>query len=232
MTQKEVISLLEVHKNERGIAKWNELSSNKTSLKSFGIGLTQLRKLAKKIGRNHELAKELWNSQYYDAKVISLLIDDPKKITTEQAEKQVEQLDAGYLAHVFSSCDATLAKTSFTVDLSVKWMSSDDPVRRKCGYGLLYEISKSKKKSAPDNQFFLSHIEKIESSFQTEAIPVKMAMGTALMGMGMRNLHLNKAALRVARLMGPIKFDETGKCDPFDVAKHLTSDYAKKKFGI
>ncbi|MDH3651598.1 MAG: DNA alkylation repair protein [Saprospiraceae bacterium] len=232
MNKTDVLSLLEAHKNERGIANWNKLNTKKKKLKSFGIGLTQLRKLAKKIGRNHELALELWKSQYYDAKVISLLIDDPKLITQEQAEIQVEQLDGGYLAHVFSSCDATLAKTSFTIELADKWIVNTDPIRRRCGYGLLYEISKSKKKSAPDNEYFLTQINHIETSFEKETIPIKMAMAGALMGMGMRNLPLNKAALKVAQLMGPIKFDETGKCDPFNVAKHLTSDHAKRKFGL
>jgi 3-methyladenine DNA glycosylase AlkD len=232
MDKSAVLALLEAHKDERGIANWNKLDPEKRKLKTFGLGLTQLRKLAKKVGRDHELAKELWQSDYYDAKIISLLIDDPKKLTPEQAEVQVEQLEGGYLTHVFSSCDATLAKTSFTKEIADKWMVSDDPVRRRCGYGLLYEMSKSKKKNAPDNAYFLKQIKTIEDSFAKESIPLQMAMGGALMGMGLRNLELNQAALKVARMMGPIEFDETGKCDPFDVEKHLTSERAKQKFGI
>ena len=231
MNTSDVLTLLETNKNERGMANWDEMGKD-SNLKSFGLGLTQLRKLAKQIGRNRDLALELWKSDYYDAKVISLLIDDPKLITREQAETQVEQLNGGYLAHVFSSCDATLAKTPFTVELADKWIDSEDPIRRRCGYGLLYEISKSKKKSAPENDYFIAHIEKIQSAFKKESIPVKMAMGAALMGMGMRNLPLHKVALKVAKWMGPIDFDERGKCDPFSVEKNLTSDYAKKKFGL
>jgi hypothetical protein len=58
-------------------------------------------------------------------------------------------------------------------------------------------------------------------------------MGGALMGIGKRNVELNRAALDVAERIGPIDFNEDGqKCDPFDVVKHLTSDYLKKKLGI
>ena len=39
-------------------------------------------------------------------------------LTREQAERQVEQLHGGMLVHVFSSCDATLAKTPFVVELA------------------------------------------------------------------------------------------------------------------
>ena len=175
---------------------------------------------------------ELWKSDYYDAKVISLLIDDPKLITQAQVEQQVEQLDGGHLAHVFSSCNATLAKTWFTKELADKWMVSKDSIRRRCGYGLLYEMSKSKKKTAPDNSYFIEQIKLIDRSFSKESIPIKMAMGGALMGMGMRNLELNRKALVVAKKMGPIDFDPRGKCDPYNVARHLESDYAKKKFGL
>jgi 3-methyladenine DNA glycosylase AlkD len=56
-----VMTLLEKHKNERGIEHWKRLTGGKKG-KSHGIGLSQLRKLAKQIGRDHELAMKLWAS--------------------------------------------------------------------------------------------------------------------------------------------------------------------------
>jgi len=231
MNKTDVLALLEANKNERGIANWNKPGTKKKELKSFGLGLTQLRKLAKTIGRDHDLAMQLWESKYYDAKVISLLIDEPKTITQEQAERQVDELVGGYLEHVFSACGATLAKTSFSKELADKWMMSKDSVRKRCGYGLLYELSKSKKKTAPDNSYFLSQIKQIEDSFEKQSTPILMSMAGALMGMGKRNKELNQAAIPVAKKIGPIDFDKSGKCDPLDVTKHLTSDYIKSKFG-
>ena len=150
----------------------------------------------------------------------------------DQAEVQVDQLDGGYLAHVFSSCDATLAKTSFVVELADKWVKSRDTVRRRCGYGLLYEISKDTRKNAPDEDYFLGHITAIEKKHSKAPISVLMSMAGALMGIGMRTKKLNRVALEVARQIGPIDFDPKGKCDPYDVAKHLAGDHAKKKLGL
>ena len=233
MNYTELISLLEEQRNERGIAHWNRMNPEPNGLKSFGIGLTVLRKVAKKVGRNHTFAKELWESDIYDVKIISLLIDDPKIMTMEQAEVQVDQLYKGHFAHVFSSCDAALAKTSFVVPLLMEWISSDSTIRKRCGYGLLYEVSKFTKKSTPDNAFFLERIEEIQKSFKDETNIIKAAMGGALMGMGKRNVELNSAALKVAREMGPIDIDSgVTDCEPFDVAKHLTSDYLKNKLGL
>lgn len=233
MNSTDVIELLREHSNERGIDHWNRLNPEQDSLKSFGIGLTVLRKLAKKVGRDHKFARELWMSDIYDVKVISLLIDDPKLMTIEQAEYQVDQLYKGHLAHVFSSCDAALAKTSFVVPLLMDWINSNDTIRKRCGYGLLYEVSKFTKKSAPDNAFFLDRIEQILNSFRDEKNVIKLAMGGALMGIGKRNVELNSAALKVAQKMGPIDIvSGVTNCEPFDVVKHLTSTYIKEKLNI
>src|SRR5215510_12760931 len=137
------------------------------------------------------------------------------------------------LAHVFASCDATLAKTPFVVELADQWVRSDDPVRRDCGYGLLYEASKLAGKKAPSEEFFLAHVERIGDKIGTEPEKVRLSMGAALMGIGKRSAVLNKAALKVARQVGPIEFTSiSGDCEPFDVVKHLATDRLKEKLGV
>ena len=230
MTVSEVMTLLDAERDERGMSNWQKLGANTAGMRSYGIGLTRLRKLAKRIGRDRELALALWNTDVYDARVIALLIDDPAQVTREQAETQVEQLAGGMLAHVFASCDATLAKTSFVIDLADAWVRSDDPVRRACGYGLLYETSKFSGKKAPSEEFFRAHVQRIAETIDGECESVRLAMGTALMGIGKRSAALNEACLKVARDVGPIEFTSaSGECEPFDVAKHLSADRLKEK---
>ncbi|WLD59638.1 DNA alkylation repair protein [Salinispirillum sp. LH 10-3-1] len=233
MNVSEVITLLEAERDERGIRHWQNLGDKTAGMSSYGIGLTRLRKLAKQVGRNRELAQALWKSDVYDARVIALLIDDPVQVTRDQAERQVEELAGGMLAHVFSSCDATLAKTPFVVELAEQLVRSDDPVRRRCGYGLLYEASKFTGKKAPSDEFFLAQIALVSETIDDESEGVRMAMGSALMGIGKRSAALNAAALKVAQRVGAIEFTSaSGQCEPFDVAKHLTTDWLKEKLGI
>ena len=142
MNKTQVLQLLKENRNDRGIANWNTGGYGHGELKSFGIGLTVLRKLAKRVGRDHDLARKLWASDVYDARVLGLLIDDPKKLTREQAEEQVEGLEAGMLAHVFSSCDSTLSKSPIAFELACDWIESPDEMRKRCGWGLLYELAK------------------------------------------------------------------------------------------
>ncbi len=229
MTSSDVLAYLKKNQDARGIAHWKERDSR---LKSYGVGLTKLRAFAKQIGRNPTLARRLWKSKVYEMRIVSLLVDDPKVMTMAQAESQVDELAGGHLAHVFSSCGAPLAKTSFAVELADKWIKSREKVRKRCGYGLLSEIATDKRKTAPNEDYFLAHVERVDRQYAKQSIPVLMSMAGALQGIGMRTKKLNKAAVRVAKTIGPIDFDPRGRCDPYDVAKHLTSPYATKKLDL
>lgn len=230
MTVADVLARLHAERDERGIRNWERLGAATQGKTSYGIGLTRLRKLAKQMGRDPVLAAALWKTDVYDARVIALLIDDPARITREQAERQVEELAGGMLAHVFASCDATLAKAPFVVELADAWVRSEDPVRRECGYGLLYEVSKFSGRKAPGEDYFHGHVSRIADRIAAEPERVRLAMATALMGIGKRTAALNAAALKVARATGPIEFTSvSGECEPFDVVKHLTTDRLQEK---
>ncbi|MEI2726959.1 MAG: DNA alkylation repair protein [Verrucomicrobiota bacterium] len=46
--------------------------------KLLGISVVQLRAIAKRIGRDHELAEELWSSGIFEARILAAFIADPK----------------------------------------------------------------------------------------------------------------------------------------------------------
>ncbi|HEY0874307.1 MAG TPA: DNA alkylation repair protein [Vicinamibacterales bacterium] len=232
MTKIEVLDLLKQNQDPRGVTNWKQMGDRTGGLTSFGIGLTRLRTIAKQVGRDHDLALELWNEPNHDAKVIGLLIDDPRQLTRDQVEKQVDGAGPGMLSHVLSSCDATLPKSTLAFEIAKDWMASQDPVRRGCGYGLVYELAKDKKDTRLTDDFFLRCIEKIGNTIAKEEKRVRVGMGGALISIGKRNKKLNAAAIKVAKAIGPIDFsDGDKKCEPMDVLKHLTSDYLRNKLG-
>jgi hypothetical protein len=210
MTKSDVLDLLKENRDARGEANWKAMGDRTGGLTSFGIGLTRLRTIAKQVGRDHDLALTLWNERNHDAKVIGLLIDDPKQLTRDQVEQQVDGAGPGMLGHVLSSCDATLPRSPIAFEIAKGWMASKDPVRRSCGYGLVYELAKDTKDKR-----------------------LRVGMGGALMSIGKRNRKLNAAAIKVATAIGPIDFsDGDRKCEPMNVLKHLTSDYLRNKLGL
>ena len=232
MTQTEVLDLLKENRDARGEANWKEMGDRTGGLTSFGIGLTKLRAIAKHVGRDHDLALKLWNERNHDAKIIGLLIDDPRQLTRDQVETQVDGAAPGMLSHVLSSCGATLPRSPIAFEIAKDWMASKDRVRRSCGYGLVYELAKDKKDKRLTDEFFLGCVEKIGKTIAKEENWVRVGMGGALMSIGKRNKKLNAAAIKVAKAIGPIHFsDGDKKCEPMDVLKHLTSDDLRNKLG-
>ncbi len=228
MTTRDVLALLDRNRNERGVAHWERLYP-KSRLKSFGIGLTQLRKLAKQVGRDHGLAGQLWASDVYDAKVIGLLIDDPKVMTREQAEAQVEGAGSYMLSHVYCSCDAPLSKAPVARDLAVAWAAAKDHGRRRCGYLLLGELAKDKKDPALTDAFFTPYLDRIGATIGDEQNFVKDAMNTAVLAIGKRNPVLKTRALAVARAYAPLHVDYgDNACEVMDVVKHLTTAKSRR----
>jgi Predicted DNA alkylation repair enzyme len=224
MTKVEVFQIMESQKNERGIAHWQKMNN---PLTSFGLGLTQLKKIAKQVGRNHDLALELWKSDNYDARNLATMVDEPKKVSRQQVENQVAEMETWMFSHVY--CSNLMPKLSFLQELVEDWKGDKDEMRRRCAYLGLYQLAKNNKKLT--DEYFEAYIKLIEKDLKKEAIYVKDAMNSALYMMGMRSKALNKRAVEVAQKIGKVEIDYgDNSCEALDVHKHLTSDRVKKKF--
>ncbi len=227
MTSQDVLDLLEQNKNERGIAVWAR--TGLSGIGSFGLGMTQLKALAKKIGKDHRLALELWEMPYFDTQVLATLVDNPAEVTPEQAERQMQGERGWMLSHAY--CNYLLPKVSFIKEKAVEWMESDDDLKRRCGYLLLHNITKDDKK-LPDS-FFLPYLDTIEATIQSEENFVKDAMNIALLAIGQRNRALNSRAIDVARAIGMVEVDYgDNSCVAPNCLQHLTSERIQNKFGL
>lgn len=223
MNKAEVFKLLENNKNDRGIASWQKF--NYENWTSFGIGLTQLKLLAKKIGKNHELAIELWKEPNYDLKTIAILIEEPKKVDEIQIEEMVNDLSMWMMSHTW--IQNLFCKVPFAIKLAEEWRNSENDVKRRCGFGFLYYLVKNKK--VPDSYFF-PLLDLIETKIQQEENFVKDAMNNALFAIGQRSKELNMKCIHIAKKIGKIEVDYgDNSCEAVDVIKHLTSDRIQQK---
>src|SRR3989344_1572128 len=78
---------------------------------SWGVPIPYIRKLAREIGKDHELALELWKHRIREVKQLATLIDKPEKVTEKQMEFWVKAFDCWVLCdHV---CMNLFDKTKF-----------------------------------------------------------------------------------------------------------------------
>lgn len=224
MTAKDVFDLLKENTNERGLQNWAK--SGVKGMDSFGLGLTQLKKLAKGLPKNQELADELWNTNNWDAKQMACLIGEPKKLSRERLDGMAQQTTHWMLGHTFMQ--NVVSKSPLLEEVAQDWKESDDAGMRYLGWsGVGYLAKKSKAADAE----WQPVIERIESSLQQEENLVKDGMNNALFQIGNRSSDLHKRALAAAKSIGKVEVDYgENSCEALDVVKHLSSPRIMGKF--
>lgn len=54
--------------------------------KALGVKIPEVRKLARLIKKDHDLAQQLWDTDIHEARILASMIDDPAQVTPEQID--------------------------------------------------------------------------------------------------------------------------------------------------
>jgi 3-methyladenine DNA glycosylase AlkD len=193
MRVEQVLAELRSHGNPeavKGMARYG-ISSEGT----LGVSVPTLRSLAKKIGRDHSLALELWNSRIHEARILASMVDQPKLVTESQMEAWVSEFDSWDVCD--GCCGNLFDKTPFAYVKAAEWSGRTEEYVKRAGFSMMAALAVHDKKS-PDLSFeaFLPEIRKGATD---ERNFVKKAVNWALRQIGKRNRRLNARALTVAR---------------------------------
>ena len=60
----------------------------------LGVSIPDLRKMAKDIGKDHQLALNLWKTGIAEAMILAAMVDVPQEVTEEQMEEWVSDLNS------------------------------------------------------------------------------------------------------------------------------------------
>src|SRR5437667_9003510 len=160
--------------------------------KAFGVSIPQIRDLAKKIGRNHELAQQLWVSEIHEARILASMVDDPARVSEEQMEKWAIEFDSWDV--VDGCCGNLFDKTKFAVRKAHEWSKRREEYVKRAGFVLMAELAVHDKKAA--DKTFLDFLPLIFREASDERNFVKKAVNWALRQIGKRNSALNSAAIK------------------------------------
>lgn len=177
-------------KNREGMVRFGI-----TSKKVFGVEATQLRKLARQIGKNHALAGKLWKCGYLEARVLASLIGDPAKVTPAQMDRWVKDFDNWAVCD--GCCGVLFDKTPFAIRKAVQWSRDKLEFVRRAGFVMMAELAVHDK-NAPDKVFerFFPHLKR--GAIDNRNF-VKKAVNWAVRQIGKRNRALNKKAIRLSK---------------------------------
>lgn len=162
--------------------------------RALGITIPKLQSLAKKIGKNHQLAEALWSSTIHEARILACMIDDPQQITADQMEHWAADFDSWDLCD--QCCSRLFRKTPFARQKALAWASRPEEFVKRAGFVLMAVLAVHDKKAA-DKQFE-PFFRRIKAEACDERNFVKKAVNWALRQIGKRNVFLNKKAICVA----------------------------------
>ncbi|HVH14820.1 MAG TPA: DNA alkylation repair protein [Candidatus Angelobacter sp.] len=192
--------------------------------RAFGVSVPQLRDLAKKTGRSHELAQHLWKTGIHEARILASMIDDPAEVTEDQMEKWAKEFDSWDV--VDGSCGNLFDKTPFAVRKAHEWSVRPEEYVKRAGFVLMAELAVHDKKAA--DRTFLEFLPVIVGASLDERNFVKKAVNWALRQIGKRNMALNKAAIRTAKTIE--KLDSgSAKWIAADALRELKSPQVRSK---
>ena len=162
--------------------------------RAFGVTMGTLGLLSKRLGKDHTLALALWESGWYEARLLAALVDDPERVTRRQMNAWASSFENW--ADCDTACFKLFDRTPFAWEKSRQWSSSPREFVRRGGFALMACLALHDK-DAPDERF-LALLPVIEKGARDERNFVKKAVNWALRAIGRRNLELNAAALAVA----------------------------------
>jgi 3-methyladenine DNA glycosylase AlkD len=166
-----------------------------TAPKAFGVSMANIQTLAKRLGRNHALALALWDTGWYEARMLTSFVDDPAQVTAAQMDRWCRDFDNWGICdtlcfHLFDRTPHAWAKVS-------QWSDTRAEFSRRAAFALLASLA-GHDKHASDAQF-IEGLHLIERAATDERNFVKKGVNWALRRIGGRNAALNAAAVAVAR---------------------------------
>jgi 3-methyladenine DNA glycosylase AlkD len=191
----------------------------------FGVSSANHKLLTKKIKKDHELAKQLWATGNFDARVLATMIADPAQATEELLDEWASDLNAqtltGYLADYTS-------KTSFAAKKAEQWLRSDEEMLGRVGWQLLSKLA-TDDQVLPDT-YFEPYLSLIEQGIHESKNRKREAMNGAIIALGVRSIGLQEKALLTAKNVGKVHIDhgETG-CKTPDATQYILKVAARKE---
>jgi len=205
--------------NVEGMARFGISCAN-----TWGVTMPEIRGLAKELGKDQELAMELWESGIHEARILAGLVAVPALTGEDVMERWVADFDS------WDVCDQVVAslfdKTPYAYDLALSWARREEEFVRRAGFVMMVALAVHDKR-APD-QRFLDFLPIILEGATDERNFVKKAVNWALRQIGKRNMGLHHAAIEMAREIGSLD-SKSARWIASDALRELDGEAVRQK---
>ena len=190
----------------------------------YGVSYANFGKLRKTIGTDHALARRLWATNNFDARVLAAMIADPAQMTRADLDAWLADIRDHGLTGTF--CELAY-KARAAPSIARVWHRSRDEWKSTCGWNITGHLASHAE--AVDEDELESAVETIEAKIHTSPNRTRYAMNCALIAIGRRSTRLRRVALGAAKRIGPVDVDHGDtSCKTPDAASAITKGPSRK----
>lgn len=182
----------------------------------FGVPYSFLKPFVKKLGCDHGLAKQLWASGNYDARIVATMIADPAQTDAALIERWLKDATNSPLNDALACLAAVTNIPLAHID---RWCAAKDEWTSTLGWGVAARHIGQGDWSDEDLK---RRLETLERSIHKAPNRTRHVMNNAVIAIGARGGALQAAAIAAAKRIGAVQVDhgETG-CRTPDAAEYI-----------
>ncbi|MES0808541.1 DNA alkylation repair protein [Roseibium sp. SCPC15] len=207
--------------NRAGLARFGIDAS-----RAFGVPMSVLRPFARRIGKSPDLAEELWESEYHEARLLAILLTPPKAMTADRASSWLEDVQSWDLCDQLTN---VLARRKDSDQLVPVYADDEREFVKRAAFALIAWRAVHAK-SAPDTEF-LNYLELIRNAATDQRNFVWKAVHWALRQIGKRSKDLHGAALAVAEDLQSAE-DRTARRVGREAVRELSSEKIRTRLRV
>ncbi len=178
----------------------------------FGVKSGDIRKIAAKIKTDDKLAMALWETGNMDARMLAILLINPKNLSRDDMDRMVRSADFSQVADWLNSY--VVRNHPDKESLRQSWIEDANPWAARAGWDLTSErIGKS-----PDGLDLTALLDRIESEMGNAPSAAQWTMNFCLAGIGIHFPKHRKRALAIGEKVGLYR--------DYPVSKGCTSPFA------
>lgn len=165
---------------------------------AFGVTVGELKAYAKKVGKDHALAQELWKSGWYEARMLAAFVDEAQQVTARQMDLWAADFDSWAICDTV--CFHLFDRTAHAWKKVRSFARARAEFKKRAAFALLWGLSVHDKQASSEQ--FLACLPLIEQGALDERDYVKKGVDMALRAIGKKpRPELREAVLALATRM-------------------------------
>lgn len=171
----------------------------------FGVKISELQKIAKRIKKDYRLALDLYATGNYDAMYLAGLIADDAKMTKADLRRWAK---GAYCRGISGAAVPWVAAGSpYGWELALEWIDSKTPLVAVAGWGTLGCLVSIMADAELDIPALEKLLKRVEKTIHPAPDPVRYQMNAFVIALGSYVKPLTESAIRAAEKIGPVEAD-------------------------